>query len=205
MTLAEKRICDFIQSRYPDDYYPTQLLPKPYHGKGPIKAIIVGADPTFKKNNGQYRVVFGLDKETNEENEKSPFFKSVMQNLKCLGYSLDNIYVQNLARNYFKEETSKNKVWTEYALLWRDELKKDLDGKFSPDIPVLVTAEIILKVLVHKNELKKTTAGKIYSEQLSFTSDQNYLKRPLYAFYRHYKYKLENQTDYKNYLLMRLH
>ncbi len=41
-------------------------------------------------------MVFELD------NDKSPYFRSIMKNIDLAdGLSMDNIYVQNLCRNYF--------------------------------------------------------------------------------------------------------
>lgn len=90
-----------MKSIYPDDYFDVDKLQEAFTGKGPIRAIVIGADPTFEKDNGKFKVVFGLD------DENSIFFKSILDNLQEIGINLDNIYVQNLIKTYFKSETSK--------------------------------------------------------------------------------------------------
>lgn len=164
-------------------------LPNPYKDKNSkIKAILLGADPT---NNGirklpgliKLETVFGID----SEYEKY-FFSPHKHNLEVLNISKENLYIQNLCRNYFKDQTSKNKGWEKVANIWielfKDELKKDFES-----IPILVTAEKIMKVLI--KDCPK--AENIYNKNLfSLTFE----KHSVYALYRHPKYNLSNWHYY---------
>lgn len=188
--IDDAELTNLIRSRYPDDYYHADTLPEAYQGKGKIKAIIIGADPTYEKDNGKLKVVFGL------ENPNSPFFRSIHENIKTLGLTLDNIYVQNLIKSYFTKESSKNKIWKECATLSMENLKRELDAKFPRTVPMLITAEIILKVLVYNEHIKGIKPKQIYSQNLTFPPEQNFFGRNVIALYRHHEYKLDKWPDY---------
>ena len=143
--MTEQQILESLLSDYQDKVNPRYPFPEPYRGSGEIKAIILGADPTrIFKDQPQpqpFNMVFELD------NDKSPYFRSIRKNIDMVdGLSLDNIYVQNLCRNYFAEETSKNKAWIEIAKkYWSGFLAKELDSMFATSVPVLITTEFIYK------------------------------------------------------------
>ena len=171
-------------------------LPAAYRGKGPIKAILLGADPTnngTKDNKGlkELKTVFGLG-------EYTEFFSPQKSNLSHIGLDKENLYIQNVCRNYFKEETSKNKYWGEIAQVWLPYLKEELD-KFdaAKKLPVLSTSEVIMKVLV---EEKVANPSAIYANNLSYVSEV--LGRQVYALYRHPRYSLSSDTNrlYKEFL-----
>lgn len=189
---SDFEICQIIKKFCPEFYFEVSELPKPFHGEGKIKAIVIGTDPTYKKDNGKFEFVFGL----NDEN--SPFFRGILKNLQEINLSLKNVYVQNLVKNYFREETSKNPIWKKCAILWRNNLKSELDSIFPIGIPVLATAQIILKVLLHEDKVKGLTAGRIYKNKIIFKPEENYLGRPVFAFFRHYRYAMSNQIEYRN-------
>ncbi len=171
-------------------------LPQAYIGKGEIKAILLGADPTnngIKTNKGQkqLKTVFGID-------EYTEFFRPQLTNLNQVGLTVDNLYIQNVCRNYFVDETSKNKNWNKIAQLWLKHLKEELDA-FDPErkLPVLATSEVIVKVLI---EIPVSKAREIYDKVMSFYSRA--LDRKIYAFYRHPAYALSSSKNkiYKNFL-----
>lgn len=129
---------------------------------GNIKAIILGADPTHLVENGLKRIekVFGLEKA-----EKSPYWRGINKNLRHLGLTLDNIYVQNVCRNYFIRETSENEKWEEIAInFWIPLLKEELDHRFESRIPILMTTQFILWAAL-ENHSKKIKAKILYSEK----------------------------------------
>lgn len=171
-------------------------LPIPYKGTGKLKAILLGADPTNngtkdKKGLKEIKTVFGIG-------EYAEFFRPQETNLKQINLDKENLYIQNVCRNYFKEETSKNKHWSEVAKLWMKFLKEELDT-LDPEmkLPVLATSEVIMKVLVG-NEIARASA--IYKNNISYFSEV--LKRKVYALYRHPTYSLSsvNHTHYKEFL-----
>ena len=173
-----------------DGYYP---FPVPFRGKQTIKAILLGTDPGNVSSGSTVRipVVFGL------LTPDSLYFRAMKENMdQVKGLELDNLYIQNVCRSYFTCDTSKNKHWKAIAKeLWIPHLKQELDFLFDPDIPVLVTAEIILDVILKD---KKPDAEDIYKNTIIFGKDQNHLIRTVLAFYRHTKYALTNWPEYTN-------
>jgi hypothetical protein len=94
-------------------------------------------------------------------------------------------------------ETAKNKLWFEFAELWKPLLKADLD-KIDPErkIPVFATAEIVLKSLLNDRTKQSIPARRYFEENVYHKSDENYLGRILIpCFRRHYKY-----SDYQGYV-----
>lgn len=172
-------------------------LPEAYKGKRKIKAILLGADPTnngVKNNQGlkELDAVFGIGSKYEKD-----FFSPQLTNLKHLGLTKDELYIQNLCRNYFGEETSKNKHWNGIAQLWIKYLRKEL-VRFNKTIPVLVTAEKILRAIIPT----KISASELYEhpeEYLPFFSES--LGRNVYPLFRNPKYYLSVQDAYKQFLL----
>lgn len=175
-------------------------LPDPYIGRK-IKAILLGADPTnngIKTDKGlkQLATVFGID----SEYEKF-FFGPQLTNLRALEISKDNLFIQNVCRNYFINQTGRNKKWNMVAELWIKYLKEDIDEY--PNIPILITAEKILKVLT-KTTVKASDLYNNPEEHLPLWSES--LQRDIYPLYRHPNYYLSNKSnsDYRNYLRKKL-
>lgn len=174
-------------------------LPEPYLGKNQIVAILLGADPT---NNGiktakglkQLNTVFGI-----ESRYEVDFFKPQLINLRALTLNKDDLFIQNLCRNYFTRQTGQNPKWNKIAELWIKYFKNEI-GRFE-NIPILVTAEKILRVLTMKN----IKAELLYEEpetHLPLWSDS--LQREVYPLYRHPKYFLTQQNKYRDYLNTKL-
>lgn len=95
-----------LVNEYPELISTAFTLPKAHRGQGNIMAIVLGADPTHivDRKPIEMKVVFDLD-----QPEKSPYWRSININLQQIGLTLDNLYVQNVCRNYFTCETSQNK------------------------------------------------------------------------------------------------
>ena len=173
-------------------------LPEPYIGKDKLSAILLGADPT---NNGipgdiglkELDYVFGL----NNENYQKWFFRPQMTNLKSIGLQKDNLYIQNICRNYFENQTSKNKNWSKIAKIWVKYLNEELKS-LPHEIPVLITALKIMKVLVENIP----PAEDIYNNPIKFLPLYSQtLQRNIYPLYRNPKYFLSKKyPDYKIFL-----
>ena len=163
--------------------------PKPYFTDlKKVKAILLGADPSNKSDKGnavQLEYVFGIN------GKDKRYFAGIARNLKAIGLSQDEIYAQNLIRDYLPEETGKNKNWEATAVKWVEPLKKELDA-FDPDrkIPVLVTAQAIMEFLSNKS---LPAAKDIYLSKASgiIKPGENKLERTLLPFYRHYWYVIK--------------
>jgi hypothetical protein len=175
LVLMELRT-DLSSSKYID---PSEIkLPMPYPGKsGNLKAIVLGADPTHPHPEKELKYVFGL------ENEKSPYFTSILFNLNFLGLGLENIYVQNLCPNYFKKVTDENDGYINIAeKYWLPVIKMELDSQFSPDIPVFVTAWKPLIAIAHEAAQYQNNKISIYENVVIFM--KNKLDRPVIALFR---------------------
>lgn len=171
------------------------ILPDPFcfNRKG-IKAIVLGADPTNFSDSGS--TVF-LDTVFGVGSEDSRYFHDILNNLNIIGLHLEDIYVQNVVRNYMADETGKNKLWEKFAEIWLPSLKEELN-EIDPtgNIPVLVTAERIMKFLI-LDTYKLDKASVIYNnEVMQIPASSSKVGRPMIALYRHYEYKLSGKQRY---------
>lgn len=194
--MTEKEILNQLKKDFPKLISTQYPFPKPFKGSQEIKAIILGADPSHIVDGKPKLIdtVFGLDK------EKSPYWTSMQRNIDQLqNLTRENVYVQNICRNYFTKETSNNKAWKTIATdYWLKLLKTELDKEFDEKIPVLMTTEFLLHAL--KKDKGKVKATDIYENCKVFPKDENLLGRELIAFYRHHKYSLKNWDEYRNVL-----
>ena len=193
--MNEFQILSEIKIKYPPDIYDGFFpFPSPFRGQKQIKVIILGTDPGNCINGKtiRFNYVFGL------ENRESPYFKQILKNL-CLlkNFDFDEIYIQNVCRCYFKVDTYKNKYWNEIARkYWLPLLKQELDFLFEPRIPVFITTEKILDIIMDK----KINASRIYKENIIIEKEENFLTRRIIAFYRHQRYDLNNWPEYLKHL-----
>lgn len=193
-----------LKALFPNSVKNVFPWPEPYcRNLANVKAIVLGADPSYYERPPMawslLKYVFGL--EDYDEGRKSPYFEPIHENLKAIGLSLDNIFVQNVCRNYFIKTTyDHKKVWKEATKVWIPYLKAELDHKF-PDLntPVLLTTEIIYEVLLNEG-MDKHKAISFYDNPklVPITAHSNALDRPLIPLYRHFQYTLvgENWKDY---------
>jgi hypothetical protein len=164
---------------------------KPFcYNKTKIKAFILGADPTNFSDHGkpvQIDTVFGIGSGDHR------YFDEIIKNLEVIGLGLKDIYVQNLIHEPLENETAKNKDWEIHAEKWLPITKAEFDEvDKSKKIPVFVTAERIMKFLYPDVPIAKD----IYGGDTFIPFKSNLLDRPLFAFYRHYKYKLSIHSNY---------
>jgi hypothetical protein len=161
-----------------------------------IKAFVLGCDPTAFNKNKELKVfnkAFGLEKES-----KNPYFARILSNLKLIGITLNDIYVQNLIPEYQELESSKNKKWMKTAslnILPRKEEFDVIDPNHS--IPVFLTSELLYIALI-KEGRQKYKAIDFYKnpELVPIPADASKLARPLIPFYRHYSYNLNRYPEY---------
>ena len=171
-----------------------------------VKAFVLGADPSNFSIEGKttkvLTTVFGIGE------GDARYFSGILTNLSEVGLSLEDIYVQNLVRNYLIFETSKNHaVWLQFAKVWVQRLKEEFDSvDNSRKTPVLVTAEVIFRFL--NPEMVKCRAMEIYTFEGQYlirqllNSKENRLGRPVIPFYRHLNYRLckEEFKGYKEFI-----
>ncbi|MFI5252574.1 MAG: hypothetical protein ACHQQQ_09125 [Bacteroidota bacterium] len=168
--------------------------PKPYPDNPyGTKAILLGCDPS-NNHCHDFRYVFALQ----SSHPKFKQFKSRwMKNLEAIGLSWNTVYIQNLCRNYFTEESSKNKIWAEVAELWIPILKKELE-QFDTNVPVLLTSDLLYKVLLCENAVQRKASDFYHclpEVTVPIPSEYNKLCRPLIPFYRHYRYDITAKTN----------
>jgi hypothetical protein len=169
-------------------------LPNPFFfDKNDVKAIILGADPSNFSNYGKpllLSTVFGIGSDPR-------YFRGILKNLNIIGLHLEDIYVQNVVQNYMSDETGKNKYWEVFAIHWMQNLREELKlFDNTESIPVLVTAERIMKFLV-KDEKFIGNARSLYSQKACpIPKEVSKLNRALIAFYRHNVYKLSRKQIY---------
>ena len=176
-------------------------LPSEYSGKNKTRAILIGADPT---NNGtkaepgpiKLKTVLGIG-----ANCGIDFFRPQSTNLKAIGLDKEDLYIQNLCRNYFKQQTTENKDWNKVAELWVKYLKEEIQH-IDPKVPLLVTAEKIMKVFFPK----VPKAEILYSMKGNFPLHSKIMGRNVYPLYRHFNYflTLEKWKKYKDHLVVSL-
>ena len=170
-------------------------LPKPHIPIKKAKAFILGADPSNFSINGKetrrISCVFDIGKDKR-------YFSSINQNLREIGLSFDNIYVQNMIRNYTDRETQHNPKWNFFAEKWLPYVKQEFDlvdpvGK----IPVFVTAVIILKfLLLNPQEIKSANEYYYGMKEIPITANQIKLERNIIPLYRHKDYSLKKHPTY---------
>lgn len=154
---------------------PEDPLPEPYHSGKPVKAIVLGADPSTPEQDIVFEKVFGLEKTDN------PYFRSIAKNLEMIGLLLDDVYVQNLVQNY----------WQVLADLWRGELIRELDEKFNRDVPVLITAGKLYFALTNQPEKRSFKFSQLYGEPFCISPSANLLGRKIFPLFRNLSYRLD--------------
>jgi hypothetical protein len=183
-----------LKGRFGDEILNNYPFPSAYKPdiKNP-KSILLGCDPSNRHSN-TLKYVFAIESHKNIFNSSIERIKS---QLNQIGLNLDNVYCQNLCKNYFQKETAKNKIWYQVAEYWIPYLKIEL-SRFHTDIPVLLTSECLYKALRFNNSIYyKPIEFYECKTSIPIPPDENKLNRPLIPFYRHYKYSLGNYETYR--------
>ena len=197
ITMDERKIKEIIKTHY-GEIFVDYKIPKPYIGKGPIKAILLGNDPgnNFDGETKRFEYAFALT-------DDSRYFRIFRENIAELdGITIDNLYIQNLCKNYFNCDTSKNASWKEVAKLWMPCLKEEFDSQFSKNVPILASSYVLIEaILEYGNSQKIKLKPKDFYQNCSIIERQgNYFDRDIIPFFRHKGYKMVDWQDYKNFL-----
>lgn len=160
-----------------------------------LKAIVLGSDPSNFSKDGKTNKIqkvfdIGGDKR---------YFNTINQNLFEIGLSIENVFVQNMVRNYMDYETASNTKWELFAIKWLPYIRQELEMVDPQNrLPVLVTAEVILKFLVYDTYvLGKPTDYYTLIKTIPIRPSENRLERNLIPFYRSQFYLLKKQDQYK--------
>ena len=170
-------------------------IPKPFcTNKNNIKAFVLGCDPTaIDKNDNKLEFEYVFDLGNDER-----YFSGVVENLKQVGLSIGEIYVQNLVTDYQDDETSKNHHWMQIANEYIADRKQEFD-KLDPEgiSPVFITSEVLYKLLLNPDEeCFKASQLYNYPDLLPISAKSNSLGRPLIPLYRHWNYNLKKWPQY---------
>ena len=188
----ETSLCEYLEKRYNGVYLRSSTLPLPFCADKPrVKAIVLGTDPSNPRRI-PVQQVFDLG------NAESPFFRPILNNLHQIGLALEEVYVQNLCKNYFRQATSANANWVRIAGLWRGLIKQELDGLFDRRIPVLITAWPLYLALALNPIIEKPSD--LYRMQVAVKPAENYLGRTIIPFFRHWFYNLEKWDAYREWV-----
>lgn len=199
--MTDKEIVKELITLYGNQILEIYELPKAYYPGGidKVKAIYLGCDLS-NNNNIQFPYAFA-----HESGEKifDPFIKSHSAQLEQIGLSWDKVYTQNLCRNYYRDETSKNKIWKQVANeYWINKLKEVL-SQFDLKIPVLLTSQILLEVL-GIDGYEKMLAPQFYDYNVDnhiaipIPANKNKLGRELIPLYRGKSRKYDVSYHLKN-------
>jgi hypothetical protein len=130
-------------SKYLD---PSLRIPKPYVGKGSIKLIVLGQDPTVKDAIARKSInmVLNLDKK-----------KSVWNYLVkiCRGIGIDmseNVYATNLFKNFFSlppTQIEEIDIFATFLPHWLPILKEELAQY--PNLPIITLGEPVLQTILN--------------------------------------------------------
>ena len=126
----------------------TTTIPRPFQGKGPVRLVVLGQDPTVqrKESRASIKTVLNLD-------QPGPL-RSYLEDI-CAALGLDlarDVYATNLAKGFFVSppttlaRTTGRDVLVETARAWLPLLREEL-ARF-PDATVLSLGEPVLAALV---------------------------------------------------------
>jgi hypothetical protein len=163
------------------------------------KAILLGCDPS-NQHSDKLPYAFAWEYDNNIFNSFRKYWK---ENLEEIGLKPAEVYWQNLCKNYFRSETSKNKKWKKAAEIWIPYLREELDAQFDRSVPVLLSADILYAVL--RTTWRRHKPAEMYADHslVPIPPSENKLGRPLYPFYRGgpgRKYHLMKHPEYRGYL-----
>lgn len=161
-------------------------IPKPYYENlESVKVILLGSNPMFIKDSTEAAFVFNLST-FKQGLEGEEIFGNINNNLQAIGLRLNEVYAENLCKNYLKHISVHDEAWIRIASVWGGYLKKQLDELFPKDVPVLITAPWILKALG-----KEMRDGMYYYTSNKFINpEDNILDRLLIPFFRQNQYDL---------------
>lgn len=190
------KVLDELKSDY-GEYLNLDLpIPKPYYENlKSVKVIVLGSNPMYIKDSAEAAFVFNIST-FKHGLEGEEIFGNIHDNLQAIGLGINQIYAENLCKNYLKHISVHDEAWVRIASIWGRHLKEQLNELFTKDIPVLITAPWILKALG-----KEIRDGMYYyTENVFINPEDNILDRLLIPFFRQRQYDLNKDMfkDYKN-------
>ena len=123
-------------------------IPNVYRGKGDIKLIVLGQDPTVKNKSARaaIKTVLNLDKEGNLRSY-------IIRICNELGLSFEeNIYATNYLKNFFirpPTQFTTIDVFEAFSPYWLPLLREELEE--FPKVPVITLGEPLLSAIVRGN------------------------------------------------------
>lgn len=121
----------------------------PYKGDGQIRLIIIGQDPTVKKEKSRdnIRVTLNLDKDGGLK-------RYIVQICDALGLKLENVYATNVFKYFYTTPPAKTPDVLSKHLTPNKKLLEEELSQF-PGIPIIILGEPILKLLTNeKNKVR---------------------------------------------------
>lgn len=181
--MQDKDIVRKLIELYGEHILPIKKLPSAYcpGGISNVKAIYLGCDPS---NIHSTELPYAFAHECKLNIFKS-FISSHSEQLNQIGLDWNHVYAQNLCRNYFIDETSKNSIWKTVAEeFWIEKLNEEL-AQFDSRIPVLLTSQILLKVLGTEG-YENILAPDFYEckQPIPIPANKNKINRELVPVYR---------------------
>lgn len=191
-----RKILDELKVDY-SEYLNLDLpVPKPYYENlDSVKVILLGSNPMFIQESKEAAFVFNLST-FKQGLEGEEIFGNIYHNMQAIGLGLNDIYAQNLCKNYLKNISVHDEAWIRIARIWGIALKEELNELFPNDVPVLITAPWILKALG-----KGIRDGMYYYTKNEFIKpEDNILDRLLIPFFRQKQYSLNKEmfTPYRD-------
>jgi hypothetical protein len=131
--------------RYVDSNYP---IPRVYRGKGEVRIVILGQDPTVKneKSRTLIKTVLNLD--------RSSHLRRYLSSI-CDGLGLDldeNVYATNYIKNFFVHPPTQIKeinILETFTPFWLPLLKDEL-SQF-PSVPVIILGQPLLRAVINQS------------------------------------------------------
>lgn len=127
------------------NYVVNRSVPSPFHGRGKIRLVVLGQDPTVKNPESR-----DLIKTVLNLNKKGNLRKYLSRICDCLGFGLEeSVYATNVIKNFFTSPpttiTDCN-VLVEASRYWLGLLKDEINQ--FPDAVILSLGEPVLSILV---------------------------------------------------------
>jgi hypothetical protein len=174
----------------------------PFIGKGELKLIIIGLEPTLEKTSKKEKITtcFSLD--------NSGAIKNYIKNRICneLSIELNNLYATSLFKYFYTKSLLNDKKVTENHLEPNLKLLIEEINEY-PNLPILILGQPLLKLLSldEKDELKKYMGSQNVAGDSPYKAcKNNKLNRVIFPFphlntlrkkqgyyYSHYKLYLE--------------
>lgn len=191
-----RKICAKLPE-IPSNLIDTSLDPvPPYEGKGPIKLIIIGQDPTIKDEEGRRKIKYALN--LCEEGNLRNYINKICEGLDL---SLNNIYATNVFKYFYSRPPADSMEVLKAHLDPNLELLKKELAAFK-DCPIITLGEPVLRLLA--GDKKKVRNYWNYDKKCGFNHVvyyDNKLNRCFFPFpHQPSMRKVFYKTNFDNYL-----